>query len=69
MTNDLIRICRSYDSVHFERARTDVTIMKDDANNAVAILLPCEGIAMDNIIYWGAFILFLLSGLGIPGTN
>ena len=69
MTNDLIRICRSYDSTHFGRVRTDVIIIKHDANNAVGILLPCEGIAMDNIIYWSTFILFLLSGLKILGTN
>ena len=40
MTNDLIRVCRPYDSTHFERVRTGVIIMKDDANNAAVTLLP-----------------------------
>jgi len=34
-----------------------------------SLFYPCEGIAMDNIIYWGAFILFLLSGLGVFGAH
>ena len=29
----------------------------------------CDGNAMDNIIYWGSFILILLAGSGVFGTQ